>query len=89
MNTMISRAALATLLCFLFTATTWAGPQRIVSSSFFEPFLYPQSGPMLDTAIAGVPNFFHKGPADVRVSNWNQLQGNSGTKLHLFDSQGQ
>ena len=88
MNTLISRAALATLLYCLFTATTWALPQRVISSSFFDPFLYPQSGPMLDTAIAGVPNFFHGGPADVRVPNWNQLQGNSGTKLMLHDSQG-
>ena len=60
MNTMISRAALATLLCCLLTATTWALPQRIISSSFFEPFLFPQSGPMLDTAIAGVPNVFSR-----------------------------
>jgi hypothetical protein len=66
----------------------FAVPQRIISSSFFEPFLFPQSGPMLTTAIAGVPNFFHGGPADVRVPNWNQLQGPFGLELDLFDSQG-
>ena len=88
MNMMISRAALASLLSLHLTATTWALPQRVISSSFFEPFMFPQSGPMLDIAIAGVPNFFHGGPADVRVRNWNQLQGHSGTKLNLFDSQG-
>ncbi len=43
---------------------------------------------MLDTAIAGVPNFFHGGPADVRVPNWNQLQGHSGNRITLYDSQG-
>jgi hypothetical protein len=88
MATMVSRTALTTLFCFFFATTSWALPQRVISSSFFEPFLFPQSGPMLDTAIAGVPNFFHGGPADVRVRNWNQLQGNSGTKLNLFDAQG-
>jgi hypothetical protein len=89
MKMTVSRTVLGAMYLFLFANTALAVPQRIISASFFEPApVFPQSGPMLDTAIAGVPNFFHGGPADVRVPHWNQLQGPFGLEQDLFDSQG-
>ena len=88
MKAIISRVLVGVGTCSLIASPTWALEPRIISASFFEPNLFPQSGPMLNTAIAGVDQFFHGGPADVRVREWNQLQGATGTELDLVDSLG-
>lgn len=88
MKAIAGRVLIGIGVCCLLANPTWALTPRVISASFFEPILFPQSGPMLNTAIAGVPNFFHGGPADVRVREWNQLQGASGMELDLIDSMG-
>lgn len=88
MKPMLPPLCLTAPVLLILVGITSAAPPRIISSSFFEPFLFPQSGPMLNTTVAGVPGFQVTVPAVMRVTNWNQLQGNSGIELDLRDSQG-